>query len=72
MTVLLVNAFLRTRWIYRSWEVSILAVASSIRTILDLRRIALHIQISCFYPAEKLPLQTIPSRPPLASINSYK
>jgi hypothetical protein len=72
ITVFYKNAFFRTRCNYISWAVSILAVASSIRTILDLLKIARQIQISCFYPAEKLPLQTIPSRPPLALINSSK
>jgi hypothetical protein len=59
------KAVVSTVWIMASFLKSIFAVASSINTILDLLRIALHIQRSCFSPAEKLLLLILADSPPL-------
>jgi hypothetical protein len=59
------KAVVSTVWIMASFLKSIFAVASSINTILDLLRIALQMQRSCFSPAEKLLLLILADNPPL-------
>lgn len=48
-----------------SFFTSMLAVASSMRMMRAFLKTALQMQISCFYPADRLLLQTLPSMPPL-------
>lgn len=66
-TVLFLNLFLIKFWMCSSLFTSILAVASSIKTILLFFKNALLIQRSCFSPAERLSFERIACSPPFYS-----
>jgi hypothetical protein len=72
ITVLSLNFSEITLWMMASFFMSILAVASSIRTILLCLRNALQMHSSCFSPADRLVLETLPSSPPFSLMTSSR